>query len=75
MTRFEPYDRVEITTDRLAGLGAPRGAIGYVIERWPDGALEVEVMFSDGSTRAQVVASPSELRSAPADGHEPRGPL
>jgi hypothetical protein len=70
MTMFAPYDRVEIATDRFAEEGAHRGAIGFVIERWPDGSLEVEVMNSDGSTAAQFVAQAAELRLAPHDGHD-----
>jgi hypothetical protein len=61
MTIFKPYDRVEVITDRLEGEGVRRGAIGYVIERWDDGALEVEFLNSDGSTAAQCVLQPSEL--------------
>jgi Domain of unknown function (DUF4926) len=66
MTEFNSYDRVEITTDRFASEGVPLGSIGYVIEHWPDGALEVEVMKADGSTAAQFVAQPSDLRHATA---------
>ena len=66
MTDFSPFDRVEITTDRFAAEGAPRGTVGYVVERWYDGALEVEVMRSDGSTAAQFVAQPCDLRLASA---------
>jgi hypothetical protein len=61
-----PFDRVEIGTDRFASEGAPRGTVGYVIERWNDGALEVEVMRSDGSTAAQFVAQPCDLHLASA---------
>jgi hypothetical protein len=69
VTEFHPHDRVEVVTDRLVMQGVPRGTIGYVIERWPDGALEVEVMRTDGSSAAQFVASPSELRAAPLPRH------
>ena len=62
MTTFRPYDRVEIVTDRFAAKGVLSGAIGYVIERWDDGALEIEVMNPDGSTAAQFVAQPADLR-------------
>ncbi len=64
MTVFRPYDRVEIVTDRFASEGVQRGATGYVIERWDDGALEVEIMNPDGSTAAQFVAAPEDLRHA-----------
>jgi len=64
MTRFNPYDRVEVVTDRFTDDGVTRGSIGYVIERWPDGALEVEIMNPDGSTAAQFAARPADLRHA-----------
>lgn len=59
---FELYNRVRLVTDRFAAEGAPEGAIGYVIEKYDDGALEVEV--SDprtGETVAQFVAEGSDL--------------
>jgi hypothetical protein len=65
VTEFAPHDRVEVISDRLLNEGAPRGTIGYVIERWRDGALEIEVMHPDGSTAVQFVAQPSDLRHAP----------
>ena len=58
---FELYDRVRLVTDRFAA-GAPGGSIGYVIEKYDDGALEVEV--SDpltGATVAQFVAESVDL--------------
>lgn len=62
MSDFHPYDHVEIVTDSFRDHGVPPGSTGYVIERWDDGALEIEVMGADGSTIAQFVASPSDLR-------------
>ncbi len=59
---FELYDRVRLVTDRFAVAGAPEGSIGYVIEKYDDGALEVEV--SDpltGETVAQFVAEAADL--------------
>jgi hypothetical protein len=59
---FEIYDRVQIVTDRFAAAGALQGSIGYVIEKYDDGALEVEV--SDpltGETVAQFVAAAADL--------------
>lgn len=50
MPDYNPYDRVEVVTDRFVSEGMSRGAIGYVIERWADGALEVEILNPDGST-------------------------
>lgn len=60
MTLFRPHDRVEIVTDRFADKGDFSGAIGSVVERWDDGALEIEVMNPDRSTAAQVVAQPAD---------------
>lgn len=62
---FELYDRVRLVTDRFAVAGALEGAIGYVIEKYDDGALEVEV--SDprtGETVAQFVAEAADLERA-----------
>ena len=62
---FEPYDRVRLVTDRFAVAGAREGSIGYVIEKYDDGALEVEV--SDpltGETVAQFVAGAPDLARA-----------
>jgi hypothetical protein len=61
---------VIIDTDRFLDQGVSKGSLGYIIERWPDGALEVEVMRPDGSTTAQFVAQPSELHRAGAEGRE-----
>ena len=64
MTSFKAFDRVEIVTDRFGVQGVPSGTIGYVIERWADGALEIEVVNPDGSTAAEFVAQPADLRLA-----------
>jgi hypothetical protein len=64
---FELYDRVRLVTDRFAVAGALEGSIGYVIEKYEDGVLEVEV--SDpltGETVARFVAEAADLvRVAP----------
>ena len=75
MTRFRPHDRVEITSDRFAYLGVPLGSVGYVLALWSDNAVEVEVMYSDGSTLAQFVAYPEDLRLASKRVEEPVDPL
>ncbi len=62
---FALFDRVRVVTDRFVDDGAPSGSIGYVIERYEDGALEVEV--SDpltGETVAQFVAASEDLERA-----------
>jgi hypothetical protein len=55
------YSRVRITTDRFQSERAPKGTIGYVIEVYEDGAYEVEVMDSSGSTVALFVATDDDL--------------
>jgi len=40
---FELYERVEILTDRFESEGVPAGTVGYVIERYDDGALDFEL--------------------------------
>jgi hypothetical protein len=54
---FELYDRVRLVTDQFAVAGALEGSIGYVIEKYDDGALEVEV--SDPLTGGTVAQFPS----------------
>jgi len=44
------YSRVTAATDRLSSEGVQRGQVGYVVEVWKDGALEVEFMRPDGTT-------------------------
>ena len=64
---FELYDQVRLVTDAFAAAGAFEGSIGYVIEKYDNGALEVEV--SDpltGETVAQFVVEAADLeRAAP----------
>jgi hypothetical protein len=70
MEMIKPFDRVRLVNDRFEAEGVPRDSLGYVIEAYPDGALEVE--FSDpatGQTWATIVAQVSDLVRTP----EPRG--
>lgn len=60
-----PYDRVRLTTDRYAADGARRGDIGYIIEIYDDGALEIEISAPDGSTVALFAAQPDEVEVIP----------
>lgn len=39
--------------------------LGYVIEHFPDGALEVEFSNEEGTTIAQVVVRPDDVTPAP----------
>ncbi len=62
---FGLYDQVRLVTDRFAVAGAIEGSVGYVIEKYDNGALEVEV--SDpltGETVAQFVAEAADLERA-----------
>lgn len=62
---LEPFDRVRVIADRFAEIGAPAGSIGYVIERYADGALEIEVSDpSSGASLAQFVADAGDLELA-----------
>jgi hypothetical protein len=55
------YSRVRIKTDALRDQQAPLGSIGYVIEVFPTGDLEVEFADENGVTYAQVVVCPDEV--------------
>lgn len=56
------YDRVKLKTNRFKDEGLSEGDIGYIIEVYPDGNMEVEFSNSlTGETIATVVAKPSEL--------------
>jgi len=67
--KLKPYDRVRIVTDRFRDEGVPSGAIGYIIEAWEEGVLEVEVSREDGTTIAQFVAKGHELELAEDEEH------
>ena len=59
---IEIYQRVKLVTDRFASTDdLTTGAIGYVIEVYPDGNYEVEFSDENGITCAQIVAKPDEL--------------
>lgn len=62
--RVKPYDRVRIVTARYEGEGAPLGSVGYVIEEYDDGHVEVEVSDTNGSTVAQFVARQEDVELA-----------
>jgi hypothetical protein len=62
--RVKPYDRVRVVTSRFEDEGVPLGTVGYVIEEYADGNLEVEVSATDGSTIAEFVAAQDDLELA-----------
>src|SRR3954452_9181015 len=54
-TPIEPYDRVRFISDQYRSSGAPIDTIGYVLEVYPDGGLEVEVSEpASGVTQALI---------------------
>jgi hypothetical protein len=65
---LELFDRVRLTTDRYAADGARRGDIGYIVELYDDGAYEIEISDSDGTTVALFAAQPDEVEPAPEGG-------
>ena len=66
---IEIYQCVRLVTDRFASTdNVTTGAIGYVIEVYPDGNCEVEFSDENGITHAQIVAKPEELEVAENDG-------
>jgi hypothetical protein len=62
---IEQYSAVRLTTNEFLGEGVGVGAIGYVIEIYGNGDLEVEFSRSDGVTIAQLTLQESHLESAP----------
>ena len=61
MMALQNYTRVRLLTDVYAAEGAQRGALGYIIEVYDDGAYEVEFSHPDGVTYAQIVAREDDL--------------
>jgi hypothetical protein len=56
-------DPVEVVTDEFASLGAPRGAVGIIIDEWADGSNDVEVSDAQtGEVVARFRASEDEIR-------------
>jgi hypothetical protein len=62
--RVKPYDRVRIVSSRHECEGAPLGTLGYVVEEYDDGNLEVEVSDATGATVAQFVARQEDVELA-----------
>src|SRR5688572_21014891 len=59
---IELYSHVILLTHRFRAEGTPAGATGYVIEIYEDGALEVEFSNAEGTTIAQIVVQPNEIK-------------
>jgi hypothetical protein len=67
-------DRVEIVTDKFSPLGAPRGAVGVIVDDWADGSNDVEVSIPEtGEVIAHFRAAEDEIRpySGPVTVKEP----
>jgi hypothetical protein len=62
MTEIEVYDRVRVVTPRFESQGVQPGMQGYVVDKYPDGNLEVEVSDpGTGVTIALFAATPGDL--------------
>lgn len=61
------HSRVVATTDRLSSEGVQRGQVGYVVNVWKDGALEIEFMRPDGTTIWLGPMSENEVAVADAE--------
>ena len=64
MERLPAYSRVRIASDRYASEGAPRGAVGYVVELYDNG-YEVEVSDVNGTTLFLGSIAEGEVELAP----------
>jgi len=64
------YSRIRIMTSRYeASAGISRGAIGYIIETYNDGAYEVEFSATNGITIAQLILKENEIQLAELPTH------
>ena len=73
--RLHLSDTVEVTTDKFASLGAPKGSIGVIVDGWADGSNDVEVRDPQtGEVVARFRAAEDEIReySGPDTVKEPR---
>jgi hypothetical protein len=56
-------DEVEIITDKFAPSGAPRGAVGVIVDDWADGSNDVQVSDPDtGEVIARIRAAAEDIR-------------
>ncbi|OQY51615.1 MAG: hypothetical protein DRR08_05375 [Candidatus Parabeggiatoa sp. nov. 2] len=58
------YTRIRLISSRYQEEGLSKGAIGYIIETYDDGAYEVEFSAPDGTTIAQLVLEEDEIQRA-----------
>jgi hypothetical protein len=63
-SRFSQFQQIAIATDRYASEGAARGSVGFILEIYDDGALEIEIPDrATGHTIALITAWPSEIQA------------
>ena len=56
-------DEVEVISDTFASLGAPRGAVGVILDDWADGSNDVEVTHPvSGEVLARFRAAEGDIR-------------
>jgi hypothetical protein len=67
--RLPNYTRVRLISDRYEAEGASRGAIGYIIEMYDDGAYELEFSDANGITFAQIVARREDVEVDEGSSH------
>jgi hypothetical protein len=60
------YSDVRFATDRFAGDGAPRGAVGTILEVYPDG-YEVDVSDRAGRTLFLGAVLDADVEGVPRD--------
>ncbi|MDN2704477.1 DUF4926 domain-containing protein [Janthinobacterium sp. SUN100] len=58
---IDNYSRVTLVTDAYATEGVGMGAIGYVIEVYPDDKYEVEFSDNKGITIALILVTAGEI--------------
>ena len=61
-SRFSQFQQIVIATDRYASEGATRGSVGFILEIYEDGALEIPDRAT-GHTIALITAWPSEIQA------------
>lgn len=63
--KFEQFQRVRMVNDKYEKESVRKDALGYIIEIYSDGNLELEFSNEAGETIATIVASPDDVEPAP----------
>lgn len=58
---FENYSRIRLLTDAYRHENIQAGAVGYIIEVYPDDHYEIEFSDENGITIAQIVVGGDEI--------------